>query len=253
MTEEKPRTMPKFVTTKATVTEQFNITPRALVLRLKFPGIENFTFSEGQFANLFLENVKDAEGRVIKRSYSIASSPLEKNYLEFCYTVKEGNEPSFTKELAKLKTGDEINIQAAFGLFKLEEPFPEKLTFIGAGAGITPLMSMLRTLAGKNELKKTHAQIFYGFRCDEDFIYQNELQEFAKQGLELITAISCNQHKHEEWKGLKGRITKIVEDKLQHDTKTKIYMCGPPAMVTDTVAILTQKGFTKEQIKKEEW
>ncbi len=252
MNEEKPKVMPKFISTKGIVVEQFNATPRAKILRIKFSGIEDFSFSEGQFANLSIDSIKDSEGRIIKRSYSIASSSLEKNYLEFAYTVKEGQEPSFTMPLSKLKKGDEIGIQAAFGLFKLEQPFEKKITFIGAGAGITPLMSMIRTLIKKEA--HSEIELYYGFRCPSDFIYEKELKEFSnKKNFKLFTAISCKEHEHKEWNGLQGRITNILEEKLPSSDGRKIYICGPPQMVADTISILEKKSYSKEQIKKEEW
>src|SRR3989344_1809573 len=150
-----------------------------------------FDFIPGQFAILSLDDLVNEKGHIIKRSYSIASSPLNKDYLEFCITIAPDGR--FTPHLDKLRSGDKINVSEPYGKFNLHEPqeYFMKRLFIATGAGIAPLMSMMRTLF--TQYGDLEMQLLYGFRNPEVFCYMQELSEYAMRfgNFELCPTISA--------------------------------------------------------------
>lgn len=209
-----------------------------------------FDYIPGQFVIFSLDYVRNEKDHLIRRSYSIASSPLNKDYLEFCITIKPDGK--FTPHLDKLLLGDTINISGPYGKFNLVEEtnHPRITSFIATGAGIAPLMSMMRTLILKNLDQKI--QLLYGFREPEDFCYKKELATYEAGNFEIKPTISTkNPPKY--WLLDKGRVTSIITKYLMPQETQSVYICGNPEMVRDTTEILHNLGLEKRKIHKEQW
>jgi len=187
---------------------------------------------------------------LVKRSYSIASSPAEE-FIEIC--VKKKKAPSFSAALHELKTEDTLLIDGPFGRYILKEPLKENTIFIAAGAGIAPIRSMIKTLISKGLQHKI--KLFYSFHFPEEYIYKTEFEEFAskEQKFELFASMSASEKEFPDWKGLRGRVTKHLPEHIQKDKEYTAYICGPPQMVTDTVKQLLDLGLENENIYKEAW
>jgi len=228
---------------KAKVIEIKEISERIKIFKLNWEGIEKFNFKAGQFINLSDDNFKDEEGKIIKRPYSIANSPLEKKYLELC--IAKGQK--FSKHLfEKIKKGDILNVEGPFGIFFLKETnikdTESKLVFIAGGTGIAPLISMIRTLI-KQEYNE-EINLFYSIRNSEDYAYKEELENISKQNKKFKLIMTCTRTCN-EWKGKTGRITTFIEDHIKKNWIT--YICGPKKMAEDISKILGKKGVDEEK------
>lgn len=234
----------KFV---GSVSRIIDASQRVKLLFLTLDRRKEFSFVPGQNVALMIPGVLNEKGVPVKRLYSIVSTP-DSEELEFCFTVYP--EPSFSNKLARLKPGDQLQVEGPFGIFKLQPPKPD-VTFIAAGTGIAPILCMIRTLVKQ---KFPHPmQLFFGFRTLADFLYQQELEKYARQAnIKLITSISSPDVPLAQWQGYRGRITDVFP-KLLQNTGQEVYICGPPAMVKDTTALLIKMGFKSNQIRKEQW
>lgn len=239
------------MTYKAKITEIVQATPSIKLFRFK-PDNGVFDYKPGQFIMLSLDHVKNENGAVLKRSYSVASSPLNKEYIELCISILPDGR--FTPHLGKLKFGDVFNVDGPFGKFFMEEPKDnsKKYVFIATGAGVAPLISMIRTLLVKHSEKKI--TLLYGFRHPEDYCYKTELENFAKKykTFELHPTISTKD-KRPDWKLDTGRVTTIINKYVNADETEAVYICGNPEMVKNTVEILKAAGISEDKIKKEQW
>ena len=209
-----------------------------------------FDFHPGQFAILNIPDPRE-QGKTHRRSYSIASSPLQKEYLELCIKI---NDTGTTGPLLhQMKQGDEFVIEGPYGKFLLDTATRNRIFLVGSGSGIAPLMSMIRTLTfetPEETAKKTTQKptLIYGFRHPEDFIYQHELESYGKR-LDLMPVAS---QPPDSWKYAKGHIQDVIAT-LSADafTKSDWYLCGPPDMVRQAKELLLAKNVPGMCIKTE--
>ncbi len=220
------------------------LSPSVRVKLFKVEKPKGFSFISGQFATLSIEGLVGKEGIIVKRSYSIASSPLD-SCLEFCI-AKAG---FFSSKLHELKEGDYLNVQGPFGTFTLNNSLPANTVFIAGGTGISPLMSMLRTMNRENSFPKNF-RLFYGFNSISDFIFEEELELLAKQDkIELFASIDKPAKR---WKGEVGFVSDVLERHIGFP-KSDVYVCGPPLMISTTLKLLLNKGFDEKRIHREMW
>ena len=236
---------------QGTIEEVVQETPSIKLFRISLED-EIFDYIPGQFVIMSLDHIRNEKDHLIKRSYSIASSPLNRNFLEFCITIIPDGR--FTSHLDKLKQGDKINVSGPYGKFALNEPTGKCSTyyFIATGAGIAPLMSMMRTLLPKHPDLET--LLLYGFRNPEDYCYKKELLSYCSQyGHFKICPTISTKNIPETWRQDTGRVTTIINKYLVPQNTECVYICGNPDMVKDTVRILHDAGLDGSKIHKEQW
>lgn len=234
---------------KGIVQDIIKETPNIKLFRIKLDKPINYL--SGQFVMISLDNVKNQSGFPLKRSYSIASEPVNKDYLELCIKILE--EGQLTHSLNQLKKGDSVNVDGPFGKFLMEEPKggSNKIIFIGTGAGIAPLISMIG-----HSLKKSKKEmiLIYGFRNPEDFCYKKELNDLAGKYpyFKLYPTISA-KIVPKRWNLDTGRVTSIIPKYVKSNETESVYICGNPQMVLDTIACLKSIGIDEKIIHKEQW
>lgn len=220
-------------------------TPDTKTIRIKL--VKPIDFISGQFVMAGL-NIGEGANKLVKRAFSIASSPLEKDFIDLTFNLYP--EGKFSPHMYKLEEGGLIYIEGPYGKFNFKES-PEDIVFLGAGTGISPLMSMIRFIEGKKSaVKKT---LIYSVKKPENIVYNKELLGMEKRkGLKLFLTIT--RPDGTIWKGLTGRIdSKMITDSVKGLENSVFYMCGPPEMVENTVKILEELGVAKEKINREQW
>ncbi|RME57726.1 MAG: ferredoxin--NADP reductase [Candidatus Dadabacteria bacterium] len=179
--------------------------------------------------------------KLIKRSYSIASSPEENTLLEFYIAiVREG---IFSPRLAALKEGERLHIgRRAVGTFTLEDvPADAPLLLIATGTGVAPYISMLRY--SKTWDRKAPITLLHGVRYPNHLAYHKELQELAK-ARENFSYYPIVSRGNSEWKGHKGHIQDLFKNGVITPLpEHHIFLCGNPSMVEDLTKYFTAKGF----------
>ncbi len=230
-------------------------TPRVNTFRLGLsPG--SFSFKPGQFLMASIPDFLREDGKPVRRAYSIASSPLdiEQGYVELTITrVGEGG--YFSNRIHESKEGDPVLIEGPYGKsFHLDYPpanFPESYLFVGSGSGIAPLRSMIRTLL--REQCPVPLRLFYGYRNSSDCIYEPEMSEWEEKGVSLSLALSGHSALPPGFSGTTGRITTVLPQEISGYSGEDVYICGPPAMVGETVNFFQTEGFPEDRVHKEQW
>src|SRR3954454_1065124 len=122
-------------------------TPDAATVLIK-PGYQWEGHQPGQYLRIGL----DIEGVRHWRAYSLTSEPERPDGC-ISITVKNVDEGKVSPYLVrKGRPGTIVGLGGVEGEFILPEETPDKLLFISAGSGITPIMSMLRSLARADEM-----------------------------------------------------------------------------------------------------
>src|SRR5262249_40546067 len=148
----------------------FQETPDVKTFRLMNPlgGVLPFHYLPGQFLTLTIL----IEGKPVKRSYTIASSPTRHDYAEITVKHKEGGEVSSHLH-AQVQEGDLLECSAPSGSFIFTGRECRCILLIGAGVGITPLMSVIRDLTDRSWPGDIY--LLDGCRTPQDIIFREEL------------------------------------------------------------------------------
>jgi ring-1,2-phenylacetyl-CoA epoxidase subunit PaaE len=203
----------------------------------------DFNFTPGQYITI----QKDLNGAEVRRAYSICSTPQSKQIRVAIKAVENGTFSVYAT--SDLKKGDTIEISAPEGRFLLNtEPNKNYLGF-AAGSGITPILSMVKTVL-ENEPTATFTLI-YGNKSVADTIFYDELlvlnSKYDNFNLEFV----CSRERQENM--LFGRIDKsftnfFVKNKYKEITFDAAFLCGPEEMIHTVSETLQEANFTKDNI-----
>ena len=222
-------------------------TPSVITLRLlraQGDGALPFSFVPGQFLNVAF----GIGGARMNRSYSISSSPDERNFVEL--TVKREPRGAISRHIHDLiKVGDSIAAAGPVGKFTFDGSGVDSIVLIAAGVGITPLMSVMRTLTTRAWAGDIY--FVYSCRARSDFIFAKPLAALMHQNPRLHVAVTLSKP-DQEWLGHRGRITRELLAKTVPGLASKrVHLCGPLAMMDATKALLAELGVPAAQIRTE--
>lgn len=223
-------------------------TPRVKTIRLVSSaggGLLPFTFVPGQFLNVAFA----IGGARMNRSYSISSSPTEREYVEL--TVRREPRGAVSRHINDLlKVGDEIEAGGPVGKFTFDGTEADSVVLISGGVGITPMMSIARYLTDRS----WHGDIFFINTCRSpaDRIFAEDIAKLERRNPKLHVEVTVDSADGTEWKGSVGRIDKALLTKAVPDlTSRRIHLCGPPPMMDTVKTILAEIGVPPQQIKTE--
>ena len=206
---------------------------RHLVLRLVEPG--EIKFFPGQYMDIAVPGTDQV------RSFSMANTSSKDGLLEF--VIKVYPDGLFSHFLdAELQPGDRLELTGPFGVFTLREG-DANLVFIGGGAGMAPILSLLRSMAERGIGRK--ATFFYGARGRRDLCFEDEIRALAEKlpDFSYVPALS-----DEEWDGENGLITDVVKRLAGPVASAHAYVCGPPPMVEAAIPLLETLGVPEKRI-----
>ncbi len=212
---------------------------RHLVLKLVEP--QEIAFWPGQYVDIAIPDT-DAT-----RSFSMANtSSKESGQLEFVIRIYSDGKFSHFLD-AKVEVGDQLDIVGPFGVFTLRDGRDSDLVFVGGGAGMAPILCLLRTLAERGSTRK--ATYYYGARTKRDLCFEDELRglEESLPNFQFVPALS-EPAEDEEWDGEVGMITEVVKKHEPDLTDTDSYVCGPPPMVEAAIDVLSALGVDDKHI-----
>ena len=178
---------------------------------------------EGHEAGQYLRIGLDINGRRHWRAYSLTSDPWREDGF-ISITIKNVDEGTVSPYLVKKgRVGTIVALGGVQGEFKLPDPLPEKLLFISAGSGITPIMSMLRHLSHHDEVNDI--VLVHSARTEPEIIFGDQLTELEKkhEGFRW----------HKQLTGEMGRFepAKHLDDICSDWRERETFMSGPAGMI----------------------
>ncbi|MEQ3554542.1 FAD-binding oxidoreductase [Pseudonocardia nematodicida] len=213
---------------------------RHLTVKLVEPS--EIKFFPGQYMDFVVPGTEET------RSFSMANTPNRDGVYEF--VIKIYPDGLFSGHLAdRLQVGDRLDVEAPFGTFTLRQNRATPLVFVAGGAGMAPVLGLLRAMAEGGVERK--ATFYYGARTAGDLCFEKEIADLAPQlsDFRFVPALSePDGPESAEWAGETGLITDVV---ARHEGDLKgadAYVCGPPPMVDAAIATLTQLGVSEDNI-----
>jgi ring-1,2-phenylacetyl-CoA epoxidase subunit PaaE len=224
-----------------------------------------FQYKQGQYLTLRF----DINGQEERRSYSMCSSPVEEDLAVTVKRVENGKVSTHINQ--QVKAGDKISVMPADGRFYTELDADQRKDYylFGAGSGITPLMSILKTIL--EEEPQSTVNLLYGNRNTEGIIFKEALDGLQRkyEGQLFITHI-LSQPKREKaggalsflkkgkiaWEGRTGRIDPgqvqwFLGEHKKRSPEAEYFICGPGDMIDTVEGALLGQGIDSKQVHTE--
>jgi propane monooxygenase reductase subunit len=216
------------------------------IVSLKLNLIEpaSFTFKPGQYADIQLP---DEEGH---RSFSMATTPTSGSPVEFLIKKYAGGK--FSELLGGgLTVGDELKVDGPYGSFTLREWSDKPIVCVGGGAGMAPILALLRNMA--EEQISRPVTFYYGARNLTDLFYLDEIKRIGEQLTDFRFVPCLSDTWPDDWSatglnGESGFVTDVVVAQEKEMGASEYYLCGPPPMVDAALKLLDANDVSLEQI-----
>jgi len=218
---------------------------RSWTVELEPEGHKGMRFQPGQFAWV---TIGRSVWMIQEHPFSFSSSAERSDRVAF--TIKENGD--FTNHIGKTKLGTVAYLDGPHGVFTIDRWAGVKgAVFIAGGVGMTPIMSMLRTLADRGDTRRF--VLIYGCPTYDEVTFRDELPKLEKQ-LDLNVVIVLDDPP-EDWDGEAGRIDEaVLKRHLPEDrAEFEYFICGPSAMMESVFDILPTLGVPAERIELEEF
>ncbi len=242
----KPQTTQQWYkgTTELMVSDTIDETHDVKTFRLTGVKPLSFAYLPGQFVTLLL----NINGKEVQRSYSMSSSPSRPYTLDL--TVKRVHGGLVSNWLCNhVKPGDRLKVKGPAGRFSCLYKSAPKLLFIGAGSGITPLMSMSRWLFDTTSTIDT--KVLFSFRNHKDVLFRKELEmmEDSAKAIDFAITLTGRHGKSKNWKGFSGRIDNVMLVSFVRDLNDRdIFLCGPETFMNGVKSLLKTMNYPMQRL-----
>lgn len=220
---------------------------------IKFEAPEDWlNFNPGQYLTLKTR----INGEEFRRAYSLSSCPVADDFLSV--TIKAIDDGRVSNHLKNnLRPGDEMEVLPPMGKFFVELDPSKKRHFllIGGGSGITPLMSILRSVLEKE--KDSKVTLIYSNSEEDGIIFRDELDRLSQQEPGRLKVEHILSRPNLTWPGKTGRLEGEIARDLIRDAIAEIhdpfsvYLCGPQGMMDNAEKALELLGVAEKQINRE--
>jgi ferredoxin-NADP reductase len=202
-------------------------------------------FLPGQFLHLALDPYTPGDFWPESRTFSIASSPAERQLLRITYAVKG----KFTTRMeAELHEESQVWIKMPYGEFTI--PAGQDVCLLAGGTGVTAFTSYL---AGLTTATPQKIYFFYGARHPDLLIYRPLVQA----AVQCCPGLHAHYFAEKDFAGTDcqpGRIeAETVLQFVPDPLSLPYYLAGPPGMIQALTSGLCQRGLPPEKIKSDAW
>ncbi len=228
-----------------TVKEVVPIAKNAVNLVFEKPA--SFDYQPGQFITI----IKKINDEKLRRAYSLCTTPFEDTYPAVTVKrIEDGRMSTFLTE--EVKAGDQLEIMNPMGIFTLSYHSENKRNaiFWGGGSGITPLISIIRSLLIKELASRV--TLIYCNQSEEFIIFKTLLAELEKKYDGRFRVIHILEHgeAHHIGKPTASLVQQLCEE-LKVDDSVEYYTCGPQPMMDVVKEGLATYGVKLDKVKME--
>jgi predicted ferric reductase len=205
-------------------------------------GPDGFRFEPGQFAWIHTGHSPFA---MTYHPFSFSSSATRPDQVSF--TIKAAGE--FTREVSDLKIGHTVYVDGPYGHFRLGDPQAAGHVFIAGGIGVTPMLSMIKTLADSEDPRP--CWMLLGNRDQSSITCGQELSDLQTR-LQL-TYVDVLSSPSPGWSGEVGFINAALLDRVLPETRANLryFLCGSEAMMDAVELDLGRLGIPEDRVTSE--
>ena len=190
---------------------------------------EDFQFLSGQFLTLKTE----IGGNEVRRSYSICSSPKSGILKVVVKQVENGVFSTYANSALKNNDTIEVGIPAGGFVVNTEADNNKNYTLIAAGSGITPVISIAKTIL--EDEPNSSVNLFYGNKTASQTIFKTELEELSKEynnrlNFHLLFSAEKGDSRFHSGRIEGRKIKKIFKEFAPISNTNEVFICGPQEM-----------------------
>ena len=208
---------------------------------------EGFSYEPGQFITI----IDEVNGKKIRRAYSLCTTPAEDE--DPAVTVKRVEGGAMSNHINdSFKPGNQVEIMEPMGMFTTpyDEKNQRKAVFFGGGSGITPLMSILRTILVKEP--ESSVVLVYGNRSEEYVIFKELIAGLAEKYRSRFKAVHILEDGTADFTGRPTpEMIKEICVQEECDAQTEFYICGPEPMMNIVAEGLSSGGYKTSNVRME--
>jgi ferredoxin-NADP reductase len=210
---------------------------------------EPISFLPGQF--LVVADCFRGYSKPIRRAYSIASSPLQREFVDL--TIKRESPGLMSVRLTEAPIGIEFDVTGPSGKFCYAPEMGPRVLLLGAGSGITPLYSIARFMLDGG-LDGADVNLFFSVKTPRDVIYDEEWGELSAAHSGFRFHLTATRATPAVWQGRHGRITTdwILEN-VSAPEECVAFICGPGPFVATMEAVCEELGLPQDRVHAEKW
>ncbi len=207
--------------------------------------VADYQFESGQYLTL-KALINNGE---VRRSYSLCSSPFEKEWRVAVKQIENGVFSTYANKV--LKIGDDLEVMTPTGNFKVTTSKNKKsYVLFAAGSGITPVFSIAKTIL---EEENGDVTLFYGNKGFHGIIFREELEALKNKYLDRLRVIHIFSRESPGNKIQKGRIDKekcgeLFNAFLKNQSIDEVFICGPEQMILNVRESLIENGVDSKTI-----
>ena len=208
------------------------------VTTINFIAQDFYPYQAGQYALVSIKNTPH-----ITRAYSLSSTPGESRFVSITVREIEGGVGS-TWLNNDVKVGDQVWFSNPMGEFSCQQVIADNYLLVGAGSGVTPIMSMARwLLANRPEVNVT---VIHSVHSPEDVIFKQEWAELKAKYPKLQLVINASINATEGFAS--GRISaEIIKNAVPNLANYTVMTCGPEAYMNALKEIVLSLGGTEDR------
>ena len=239
--------MSKFHSLKVKAIEKTTADCAVLTFDVDEKLIEDFAFTHGQYLTM----KANINGEEVRRSYSLCSSPIDKEWKVAVKKIEDGKFSTFANDV--LQQGDVLEVMPPNGKFFVETEPDKAKNYIAfaAGSGITPILSIIKTHLYKEP--NSTFKLFYINQAVSTIILKEEVESLRNIFLGRFEIYHFLTREHRNVELFNGRLTEekmeILCDKLiDISTINDAFVCGPNEMIFMVRDFLKAKGMPEKNV-----
>ena len=206
----------------------------------------NYRFTQGQYLTLRAE----IDGTEVRRSYSICSGVDDGTLQVAVKKVAGGVFSTFAN--GELGKDDIIEVMPPQGIFftPLDENSERLYLCIAAGSGITPIISIIKTILKREP--HSRVTLLYGNQRVATIMFKEELEAIKNRYMARFQWINILSREHQDIEILNGRINnkkgaELIRHLLDLHAVDEFFLCGPEAMISEVSRGLRSEGIDERK------
>ena len=229
----------------ATIAAIEQVSPSTKSFQLDLSG-QDFGFLPGQWVDCYAV----IDGRLEVAGYSMTSSPMTKESIDLAVKLV-GDNPVTHYLHTRARVGDALQVDGGQGDFYYRRDMDDSLVLIAGGIGITPLMSITHYI--DEAQPDVRVALVYCARTPSELLFRDKLAAIGDRNKNIRCLFTVTRPADEAWSGRVGRIDAGMLSEARLDLEALFYICGPPPMIVDMIALLNGLGVNRSRIKYEDW
>lgn len=206
---------------------------------------EGFEFTAGQYVVLDVDAPKYSDDRPSFRSLSIASAPSDDELL----FVMRASDSAFKRSIIAMEQGETVTLKGPIGHFVLPEDKEQKIVYLSAGIGITPIRSMIRQEVSDGSERSQ--MLFYSNRLPDSAAYALELRDLGLNDYKCVNTMTDVKDDAPDsvWAGERGFIcADMIEEYCDFYKDAQFYIVGTKPFINAMKDLLSSMGIDEKSI-----